>query len=224
MLTVTIRTIVVYLLLVLAVRLMGKRQLGELQPTELVTTILISNLASLPIEEVDLPIVSALAPIFIIVCLEIIVSVLEIKNAKIGSMVSGNSMPVIKDGVIDQDILRRLRFSIGDLLEALRNKDIFDVREVEYAIIETNGQLNVYKKHAKQNVLNESLNIQQDAPSRPPVAIVIDGKTQPKALAFCNRDAAWLKSKLCELDTDIKDIMLLQCDSAGECHLVKRSI
>lgn len=224
MLTVLIRTVIVYILIILAVRLMGKRQLGELQPSELVTTILISNLASLPIEETDLPVLTALAPIFIIVCLEIILSILEIKSAAFSKITSGSTKTVIKDGVIDQTVLKELRYSIDDLLEALRNKDVFDIRDIEYAVIETNGQLNIYKKHAKQNPVNEDLHIKSTGPARPPVAVVIDGKKQEDALAFCNKDDSWLAAKLSELELQMQDIMLLQCDVAGDCYTVKRTI
>lgn len=224
MLTVILRTVIVYAMLILAVRLMGKRQLGELQPGELVTTILISNLASLPIEETDLPIVGALMPILIIICLEIILSVLSIKSSKFSRIVSGSPKPVIKDGVIDQSILRELRFSMEDLLEALRGKDIFDVREVDYAVVETNGQLNVYKVFAQQNPTNESFEFKQDQPSRPPVAIIVDGELKPNALAYCEKDENWLESTLLAQGILRKEIMLMQCDAGGDVHIVKRKI
>lgn len=224
MLTVILRTAIVYAVLILAVRLMGKRQLGELQPSELVTTILISNLASLPIEETDLPILGALMPIFIIICLEIILSVLSIKSSKFAKVVSGSPKPVIKDGVINQDILRELRYSMEDLLEALRGKDIYDVRDVDYAVIETNGQLNVYKTFAQQNPTNESFHFKQDRPSRPPVAIIIDGELKPQTLAYCEKDENWLESILLENNISRKEIMLMQCDAGGDVHIVKRTI
>lgn len=224
MLTVILRTVVVYSVLILAVRLMGKRQLGELQPSELVTTILISNLASLPIETTDLPIVGALAPIFIIICLEIVLSVLSIKSSKFSKIVAGSSKPVIRDGVIDQNILRELRYSIEDLLEALRNKDIYDVRDVDYAVIETNGQLNVYKTFAKQNPTNESFQFKQDIPSRPPVTVIVDGELKPQALAFCEKDENWLESVLLKKGVRRDEIMLMQCDAGGDVHVVKRQL
>lgn len=224
MLTVLLRTILVYLLVILAVRLMGKRQLGELAPSELVTTILISNLASLPIEETDLPIVGAIAPIFIIVCLEITLSIFEIKFSKVSKIVSGNAKPVIKDGVIVQSVMKELRYSVNDLLEALRNKDIFDITEVEYAVIETNGTLNAYKKHDKQTPTNGDLKIEATGPSRPPVAVVVDGEIQQEALTFCNRDELWLQKQLDDLQVSQKDVLLLQCDMGGNCHAIKRTV
>ncbi|MEG2677401.1 MAG: DUF421 domain-containing protein, partial [Oscillospiraceae bacterium] len=178
MVIVSVRTIIAYCLIIAVLRLMGKRQLGELQPSELVTTILVSNLASLPIEDADLPIVTAMLPILIIVSLEIILSIIEIKSQKVSSVISGNPKVVIRDGTIDQSALRELRYGIDDLLEALRNKDVFDFREVAYGIIETNGTLNIYKKFDRQNLTNDVFELKNRACDRPPISVIMDGVIQ----------------------------------------------
>ena len=137
------RTIIIYLCVLFAMRLMGKRQLGELQPEELVSTILISNLASISIESEEVPITSSLIPLFLIAALELLGSVLSFRSQKFFNFLSGRPKTVILDGQIDQNALRMLRLTTADLMEALRGKNIFDPREVSYAVIETNGTLSV---------------------------------------------------------------------------------
>lgn len=205
---VILRTVLVYVLVVFAVRMMGKRQIGELQPSELVTTILISNLASLSVEETNLALIPSLMPIFIIVGLEIILSVFEIRSKLFSRVISGTSEPVIRDGVIDQSALLALRFGISDLLEALRTKDVFDIREVAYAVVETNGSLNVYKR---------DMNAPDD---RPTVNLIVDGAVQFGSLRYIGKDEAWLLKKTDGRRTE--DIYLMQCDKDDVCTVVMR--
>ena len=143
MLVIFLRTLMVYLLIICMMRLMGKRQLGELQPSELVSTILISNLASISIESPELPLTSSFLPVMLIAAFEILVSALCVKNRTAARLVSGQPIVILRDGVIDQNALRRLRFTLDDVLEALRAKDIFDPSEVTCAIVETNGSISV---------------------------------------------------------------------------------
>ena len=137
------RTILIYLCVLFSMRLMGKRQLGELQPEELVSTILISNLASISIESEEVPVTASLIPLFLIAALELLGSVLSFRSQWFFNLMSGRPKTVILDGQIDQNALRMLRLTVTDLMEALRGKDIFDPRDVSYAVIETNGNLSV---------------------------------------------------------------------------------
>ena len=205
MLNVTLRTIVVYVLIVVVFRLMGKRQLGELSPNELVTTILISNLASLPIEETDLPLLTSLLPILMIVAFEILLSGAELASPSFTRLVSGSPRPVVSSGAIDQRTLRELRFGIDDLLEALRNKDVYDINRVAYAVVETNGALNV--------CLDDM----------PPLAVVTDGEPNPVNLELCGRDMVWLAQRLRDSDTELEAVALAQCAPDGSLTIVKRS-
>ena len=135
------RTLLIYLCVLFAMRLMGKRQLGELQPEELVSTILISNLASISIESEEVPVTASLIPLFLIAALELLGSALSFRSQKFFNLMSGRPKTVILDGQIDQNALRTLRLTTADLLEALRGKNIFDPRDVSYAVVETNGSL-----------------------------------------------------------------------------------
>ena len=147
---VILRTTLVYALVVLAVRLMGKRQIGELQPSELVITILISEVAAIPIQDNSLPLITAIIPVMILICLEIFFSVMNMKSMTMRNVFSGKAVIVIKNGEIDQKKMKSLRFTIDDLLAALRQQEVFDIDEVDTAIVETNGQLTVYPKANSQ--------------------------------------------------------------------------
>lgn len=209
MLIVTIRTVIMYFAIILCMRFMGKRQLGELQPSELVTTILISNLASLPIEETDISLIMGLLPIALIAAMEIFVSVIELKSSAASTLISGSSKIIIRNGVIDQRVLRELRFSVTDLLGALRNKDIFDLDEVELGIIETNGQLNVFKTDTKQPRLM--------------IPVIIDGKKNPSGLRYIGKDDEWVERTLKQNNAVLKNTLLLQCTQNGEYTLVEKT-
>ena len=147
MYVVFIRTLILYAIVVFGMRIMGKRQLGELQPSELVVTILISNIATLPIENTNIPLLAGVVPILTLMCFEVVVSVCTLKNRRLRTIISGTPRVVISKGVIDQKELANLRYSVEDLLEQLRSSNIFDLREVELAIVETTGALSVYKKN-----------------------------------------------------------------------------
>ena len=149
-----LRTLVVYVLIVAAMRLMGKKQLGELQPSELVSTILISNLASLSIESPDVPLVTSMLTVFLIVACEILVSALCVRFRRAQRLVSGRPRIVMREGVIDQKRLKELRFTPDDLLEALRAKDIFELSDVALAIVETNGSVSVQRTFEADSAAN----------------------------------------------------------------------
>ena len=140
------RTILLYFTIILCLRLMGKRQIGELSPGELVVTILISNLAALPIAEPTLPMLASVIPMLTLVALEILMSAVGLKFKGFRDMVSGHPMIVVRDGVADKDMLKRLRISYDDLNEALREQQVFDVAEVKMAIVETTGKISVMEK------------------------------------------------------------------------------
>ncbi len=142
-----IRSVIIYLIVVMAVRIMGKRQIGELNPHEFVITILISAVATIPIQESSIPLSYSVIPILVFVSLEVIESALSIKFPAFSKLIDGQPIVVIKNGKLQKEKLEMLRFSTEDLNDALRQKDIFDINEVENAIVETNGSLSVQKKN-----------------------------------------------------------------------------
>ena len=152
-----IRTVILYVLAIVSIRVMGKRQIGELQPSDLVVTLLISQIISIPIQDTDIPLVNTLIPIFLLVGFEILTSVFNMKSIKFRTFMQGHPVVIINDGVLNQKLLKDLRFTIDDLLEALRQKDIFDIAQVQYAVVETNGQISVLLKPEYDTVTREDL-------------------------------------------------------------------
>ncbi len=142
-----IRAVILYAAVIFVIRLMGKRQIGEMQPSELVITILISEVASLPLQSKSIPVLYAVVPLFVFVSFEIILSALSLKCKKLRTLMQGHEVIVIRNGKIDIKALRTLRMTVEDLEGALRQKDVFDVKEVAYGIFETNGKLSVLLKN-----------------------------------------------------------------------------
>ena len=168
MLVTFIRTLILYVVIVFGVRLMGKRQLGELQPSELVVTILISNIATLPIEEAETPLFSGLLPILSLVTFEVIISAVNLRCRWLRRVFSGSPVVVIRNGEIDQKRLAELRFSVDDLMAQLRSNQIFAVDEVDFAVVETTGKLSVYQKYAARTLTPKTMEMpdqpEQNAP------------------------------------------------------------
>lgn len=222
MLLILFRTLLVYGLIVFAMRLMGKKQLGELQPSELVSTILISNLASISIESPDLPLTGSIIPVFIIVATEILISAACVKSRKAATLVSGTPRVIIRDGIIDQRTLFDLRFTVDDLLEALRGKDIFELSEVDFAIVETNGTVSVRKKFANETPCKSDFSLEPPAAKLPSLPIVIDGVMCHENMAYCKVTEQFI-GKICkENECEQSDMLMLLCNDVKETLLVKK--
>lgn len=223
MFVLTMRTLVLYIVIVVSLRLMGKRQLGELQPSELVVTILISNIASLPIEDTAIPLLSGITPILLLVCFEIFVSYLSLKSRAARKIITGNPIPIIRNGKIDQKKMSELRFSIDDLMEELRGAGVFDLRDVDHAIVETNGKLSVFQNFQSRNLSAKALGLQTPTNDCPPPAVLIsDGELVAQGLQECNLRMDWLEKRLAENKLAIKDVFLMICDRNANYLLVPK--
>lgn len=223
MLIIFFRTFIMYIFIILAFKVMGKRQVGELQPSELVITILISNIASMPIEDTHIPLFGGVVPIFVLVSLEVIFSFIFLKLPKFRKAVTGGPIIVIKDGKIIQQALLDMRFTIQDLFEELRGKDVFDYREVDVAIMETNGRISVYKKTSYQEVTKDDLSLNTKT-LHPAYTIISDGIISEEGLSLCNLNHKWLENVLSENKVKLKDVFILISDSTADYELVKREI
>ena len=203
-----VRTVLIYLCVLFAMRLMGKRQLGELQPEELVSTILISNLASISIESEEVPVTASLIPLFLIAALELLGSILSFQSQKFFNLMSGRPKTVILDGQIDQNALRTLRLTTADLMEALRGKDVFDPRDVSYAVVETNGSLSVALRPEKEpaTLSDLALKVQHGQATIP---FVLDGQVLDDNLHWCGKDHAWLERTAQANTLLVEEILLL---------------
>lgn len=216
-----IRSILLYGLVIFAVRMMGKRQIGELQPSELVVTILISNIATLPIEEPSVPMLTGIVPILVLVSLDVLMSGATLRWRKLRRVVSGSPKVVIRDGVIDQKQLKELRYSLDDLMESLHGYSIFDVSQVQFAVIETTGQLTVYQKYAYQNLTPEMVSL-KNSDLNPPAVIISDGVFLEDALASIDHGRGWVDSILKEQGLQYYQVFLFTADKDGKWHLVPK--
>jgi uncharacterized membrane protein YcaP (DUF421 family) len=201
---------------------MGKRQIGELQPSELVITILVSNIATLPLEDLNIPLVMGILPILSLVCFEVIMSWLSLKSKRLRHAVSGSPKVIIRDGVLDQKVMEDLRFSVDDLMTALRGNSVFDIADVQFAIVETNGSVSVYEKYAQRNVKNTDLNLTGTSMD-PPVIIVSDGKLITQGLNETGLKKQWVYDLIERKHMELSDIFLLTADKNGTYNLIKRS-
>lgn len=222
MCVVLIRSLILYILVIFAVRLMGKRQLGELQPSELVITILISNIATLPIEDVNVPVIVGATPILALVCFEVLVSWLTLKVPRMRKVISGSPKIIISDGKIAPDVLRELRFSVDDLLMALRAKDIFDVSEVQFAIVETTGTVSVMKKPSEDTPTRMDMKIAAEC-SDPPMLLVADGQILENSLQSLKLSRGSVEMLLKAHNIRLSEVFLMTADSSGSCYLAEKN-
>lgn len=216
MFIVFIRTIVLYFLVVITIRMMGKRQIGELQPFELVITIMISELASLPIEDTRIPIIDGIIPIITLLSVQVTLSILQLKSEKIRELMCGKPNILIQDGKIDIKNLRSERFNINDLMEELRLQGYYNLEDIKYAILETSGQLSIIPKTELSNINKLDLKIpcQQELL---PVTLILDGKINKMNLQVINKDLHWLLELLKEYKIPSeKDIFIALLDSKGK--------
>ncbi|MFL0249687.1 DUF421 domain-containing protein [Clostridium neuense] len=213
MIIVMIRTIILYFLVVLTMRIMGKRQIGQLQPFELVIAIMISELASLPMQDTRIPLIHGIIPIITLLVLEIILSVLQLKSEKARSILCGKPTILINNGKIDYYALKNQRINMNDLLEELRLKSFFNINDIEFAILETSGQLSIIPKTPLNPTTKKDLNIQSSQEVLP-VTLILDGKINYESLNLINKDYNWLVNELKKQSIDSpKDAFIAILDS-----------
>lgn len=216
-----VRTIILYTAIMAAIRIMGKRQLGELQPSELVITIMLGDLASVPMQEPDMPIVNGIVPIITLVFLEVLLSVIGLKSKRFRNFFSGSPSIVIHNGRIMEKEMRRLRFSVDDLLEELRNKDYVNVNDVHMAIIDTNGQVCIVPKAEKRSLTPADMGLSPPE-EQIPYSLVVDGRIIGENLTKINKDEEWLRAQLKKEDCTVKNIILAFYTEAEGLQLQKK--
>ena len=221
MLIVTIRAFILYFTIVAAVRLMGKRQIGELQPSELVITILLSNIATLPVEDISIPMTMGIVPIFTLISIDVIVSYLSLRFRGVRRAVSGSAKLIISNGRIDQHAMHELRFTTDDLMAALRSQQIFDPADVQFAVAETTGTISVCPKRAAQPPTAADAGLSPEE-SDPPVMGISDGQGSQAALRHLGLDESWLRKVVRAQGTDIGGVFIMTAESASKFTVVKR--
>ena len=213
-----LRTVILYLLIVIAIRLMGKRQIGQMQPSELVVTILISDLISVPMQDIGIPLFHGIIPVLTLVSFEIIISILSLKSARIRNFLCGKPVCVISNGLIMEEQLKQTRMSVDDLMEELRCKDIFDPSDVRYAQIEINGQLTAVLNTDAEPVKAKMIGIKKNQ-NDPYYLIISDGVLFEDALRQSRHNKSWLDMLLREKQLTLQDVFVLLADWKGKVFL-----
>lgn len=206
-----IRSIVLYVLVLAVMRFMGKREIGQLQPFELVISIMIADLASIPMSDVGVPIFNGIIPILALLVMHLLISFANLKSIKFREIICGKPSILIYRGKIDEQVLTKERFTINELQERLRGKDIFNIGDVEYAILETSGEISVILKPEKRNPVLEDLDIK---PKYEGIAydLVIDGVIQYENLKKLNKDYKWLKNQVEKFGFKPEDALVVTID------------
>lgn len=221
MIITVIRTIILYIVIIITVRIMGKRQISELQTSELVVTLLMSDIASIPMQNTDQSLLSGIIPIFVLVIFEILISFLMLKHSKFRSLICGRPVIIIDHGRIDQKAMKELRMSTEDLFEELRQKDIFHPSDVDFAIVETNGKLSIMKKSECESVTVKQIGAKGDRRGLEAV-IVSDGEIAESSMKFCGISRSWLRSILDLEGVRLSDIFIMTADQGRRYTIIKK--
>ena len=208
------RTIILYLVLILVIRLMGKRQIGQMEPAEFVVTMLVANLAAIPMQDGGIPIFSGLVPILTVLGVELVLSALSLKSSKVRKLLCGKPVILIENGKILQGNLRKTRITLDELSGHLREKDVLDIRAVQYAILETNGNLSVfpYPKERPASARDAGIKARQQFL---PITIISDGELLEENLQKARKDRQWLRGVLDEQGATLKETWLLTVDGSN---------
>ncbi len=219
MLIAVIRTVILYGFIILAIRLMGKRQISDMQPSELVVTLVVSDIASLPMQNTSQPLLSGMIPVLVLVSLEIATSVFMMKSRLFRKLICGSPVVVIEDGKILQNQMRRLRLTTEDLCAQLRQQNVFSIEDVQYCIVETNGMVSILEKPQKRLPNAEELGVGIED-KKLEVAVISDGVLLSTSLQLCGKNEAFVKKLLTKNHIDLDEVFLMTLDGLGEYHII----
>ena len=223
MMTAFARTVILYFLIMIGLRLMGKRQIGELEPSELVLTMMISDLATVPMQDFGIPLLAGVIPILTLLALSLLMSQLSLRNLRFRELVCGTPAVLVRNGVIQQSVMRKNRYTVDELLEELREQGFSCVEDVKYAVLENSGQLSVLPWTRQQPPTAAQLHLEVEDDVTLPTVLVNDGRVLHKNLAACGRDFAWLREQLRERQlASPKEVFLLTLDEQGRVSCIKK--
>ncbi len=218
-----LRTVILYVFIILAIRLMGKRQISDMQPSELVVTLVVSDIASLPMQNTSQPLLSGVIPVLVLVSLEIAASALMMKSRLFRRLICGNPVVVIEDGKLLQKQLKRLRVSAEDLFAQLRQQDIFSIDEVQYCIVETNGSISVLEKPQNRVPTAQDLGVTIDDKKLEAV-VVCDGELLDDGLKLCSGSRMQVDNILQENNAKLSEVFILTLDGNGKYNLIAKEV
>ncbi|MBR6765555.1 MAG: DUF421 domain-containing protein [Clostridia bacterium] len=210
MLNVILRTVILFFALLVMLRLMGKRQIGQLQPYEFAVMLISSNLVTVPMADLSTPLLWGILPIYVLLIMGIFLSELSMKSVILRRLICGKPRILIERGIILRPALKAVRYTLNDLMEQLRSNDVFDISEVYYAVLETNGEISVILKSDVRSLKPKDMGILPDQEEMN-VALIMDGKLQKKNLKYVNKDEHWLKKNV---RSDYGDILLALYDGS----------
>ena len=216
-----VRATVLYAVVIFLIRVMGKRQIGELQPAEFVVTMLVSEIASIPMQDNTIPILNSISALFVLVAYEVITSAVSLKSYKFRAFMQGHPIIVIRDGVIDIKALKKMRMSVNDLMGALRQKDVFEISQVSYAIFETNGQISVLLKPENMNATAGDLNLRPQDEGMP-FAVICDGAVIEDAVEQSGIERSKIKSAVSSAGMEISEVLIMTVTSHGKTYIVRK--
>jgi len=215
MLTVLLRSVVLVCVAILSLRMMGKRQIGQLQPFELVIAIMIADLATTPMESLDIPLWRGILPMFSLIILHQTFSLLSMKSQKMRSFLSGTPTVVIRNGKIDPKALEKLCFNLNDLLEELRSGGALSPTEVGTAIMETSGKLSVFPTSRQRSLTPRDVGLETGYEGVP-LTLILDGQLEKNNIPLSGKDEPWLREQLQKLGiADFRDVLLCYVDTDG---------
>ena len=218
-----VRTIILYLTMIIVIRIMGKRQIGQMEPSEFVVTMMVANLATIPMEDDGITLFAGLVPICVILGAELVLSFLNLKSSKIRKLLCGKPVILIENGNILQQNLRKTRITLDELTGHLREKDVLDIRSVQYAILETNGNLSVfpYLKEMPASARDAGIKVRQQSL---PITIISDGELMEDNLKIAKKDRHWLDRVLEEHQTALRDTWLLTVDGTNRVTFFRKEV
>jgi len=215
------RAIVLYLVVLIVMRLMGKREIGQLQPFELAISIMIADLASIPMTEIGIPIFNGIIPILGLLVMHLIISIINLKSLKAREIICGKPSILIYRGKIDEKVLKKERFTINELQERIRGNNVVNLGDIEYAILETSGQVTVIQKPEKRTTTPEDFNINPEYEGIP-YDLVIDGKVMHKNLKILGKNYEWLKKQVGKFKIKPEEALVVTLDGKGQIFCQKK--
>ena len=222
MFVVMFRTLILFVLVIVAMRIMGKRQIGQLQPYELVVLVIVSALAAIPMEDIAIPLFNSIIPILLLVVFQVVTSYAAQRSEKVRSLVCGRPSIVIQNGRIIESKLREMHLNINDLLEQLRIGGYQNVADVEFAIFETNGDFSIIPKSQYRPVQPRDLKIgtQYEGVPHP---LIVDGNINYENLGKTSLDLLWLQNEVQKQGiSDLKDVLFASLDSGGQLYIQRK--
>ncbi len=215
MINIFVRVLIIYILVLIVMRLMGKRELGQMQPFELVIAIMIADLASVPMADTGIPITNGIIPILALLLVQLVISIINLKSINGRKIICGKPSILVYRGKIDEKVMKKEKFTVNELQERLRQNNIFNIGDVEYAILETSGQVTVIQKPEKRNTIPEDFGILPEYEGIP-YDLVVDGKIMHENLKVIGRDYNWLKKQVEKFKIKPEQALIVTFDGKGQ--------